>query len=177
MMGKMKLESASTAPGPESRWNLGPDEPLPEYDLEITVLGQRSKHPQTERFTVRAGKACALEMYRPSIRIESPANGTTVHKRECQVKGTVTIPRANVELRVFAGGRWHHNGYAMVQGNSWQGTCWFGNEDSRQGEYLLRAIADGNLDKDTRYSYLPECGHHSKDVKVYLKREATQASL
>jgi hypothetical protein len=174
MMGWMKLESASTIPVPDSRWNLRPDEPLPEYDLEITVLGQQSKNPQTERFTVRPGKACALEMYHPSIAINSPANGAVVHKREYQVKGTTTIPRANVELRVLAAGRWHHNGYATVQGNSWQGTCWFGDKDTMEGEFLIRAIADGNLDKNIKYPHLPDSGCHSRDVKVLLKREVAQ---
>jgi hypothetical protein len=65
----MKLETTHGQHAPDSHWNFG-TQLLPEYDLEITVLGNKSEHPQSERFTVRPGKSCALEMYRPLIQIK-----------------------------------------------------------------------------------------------------------
>lgn len=161
---------------PESLWGRGQTDNLPEYDLEISVFGDKSDTPHIEQFTIRPGLQTALEMYKPSIAIESPGNGTESKKRECLVKGSVTIPHAKVELRVFAGGKWHHNGYATVKGNSWERTCWFGDKDAIRGEYLIRAIANGNLDPAIKYPQLPTSGCQSKDVKVYLKRELTQPS-
>jgi hypothetical protein len=42
-----------------SRWYHG--EKLPEYDLKITIIGDDHK-PHIECFTVKAGRASALEM-------------------------------------------------------------------------------------------------------------------
>lgn len=39
-----------------SRWNMGPDEPLPEYDVELSVYSPRFPRPRTERYTVRPAK-------------------------------------------------------------------------------------------------------------------------
>ncbi|MGA8503617.1 MAG: hypothetical protein WB683_18845, partial [Candidatus Sulfotelmatobacter sp.] len=170
MMGWMKLESASSTLGPESRWNLPSKEPLPEYDVEITVLGQQSNQPRSEYFTVRAGKSCAIEMYHPLVKIETPAEGEVFRKREIQVRGSVTIPRARIELRVFAGGRWHHNGYWNAQGHLWTGTCWLGDKDSIKGNYTIVAIADGDMEWKQTYTTLPKTGHQSNEVTVTLKR-------
>jgi hypothetical protein len=173
----IRLEAALGEHGPDSHWSRGDTDARPEYDIGIKIFGDKSDQPQSERFTVRAGKNCALEMYIPHITIEVPQNDAEVRKRECRAKGSVSIPRATVELRVFAGGRWHHNGYAIVKGHSWEGTVWFGAKDSTRGEFLLRAIADGNLDKDEKYANLPNTGCHSKDVKVHLNREQSAAVL
>jgi hypothetical protein len=63
----IKLESASSVVGPDSRWGReSRNERLPRYDLEITILGQQSKHPQSERFTLSAGTNCALGFINPS---------------------------------------------------------------------------------------------------------------
>jgi TIR domain len=48
--------------GPKSTWTRGQNDKLPEYDLEITVLGNGSNLPFVEHFTLRAGASCALEM-------------------------------------------------------------------------------------------------------------------
>lgn len=177
MMGWMRLESASSTPGPESTWNLTPRELLPEYDVEITVLGQQSDQPQKECFTVRAGKSYAIEMYHPLVKIESPAEGQVFGKREIQVRGSVTIPRARIELRVFDGGRWYHNGYWNAQGRSWTGTCWLGDKDSIEGTYTIVAIADGDMDWKQKYTTLPRTGCHSNGVTVTLKRTISEARL
>jgi len=52
-----KLESAEW-----SRWHHG--DKLPEYDLEVTVFGNQRITPYAEQFTLRAGKAAALEMFK-----------------------------------------------------------------------------------------------------------------
>jgi TIR domain len=57
----MKLEGTSGPQAPESRWAWS-EKKRPEYDLEITVLGNKSDQPQAERFTLRAGSTRALEM-------------------------------------------------------------------------------------------------------------------
>jgi hypothetical protein len=88
----IKLESASSVPGPESRWSReARNERLPEYDLEITILGQQSKTPQSERFSLSAGINCAFELYKPTVRIMVP-DGIEIHKREYLIAGTTTIP-------------------------------------------------------------------------------------
>jgi hypothetical protein len=166
----MKLEAANSQQGPDSRWMFGA-QLLPEYDLEITILGDKSDHPQSERFTVRPGKNCALEMYRPFVRIESPASNTELHKRECRVKGSVGIPRAKVQLLVFAGGQWHPNQDATVKGESWEGTCWLGDKRATRGQYKIIAVANGNIDTSKKYKWLPEGGYRSNEVDITLKRD------
>jgi len=59
----MKIEGALGHHGPESRW-VWSDKKRPEYDLEITILGDKSDQPQSERFTLRAGSSRALEMFK-----------------------------------------------------------------------------------------------------------------
>jgi hypothetical protein len=172
----MKLESASVGQGPSSHWLRGAQK-LPEYDIEITILGQKSNQPQTELFTVRAGTSCALEMYHPLVKIETPIEGQVLGKREIQVSGSVTIPRARMELRVFAGGRWHHNGYWYAQGHLWTGTCWLGNKDSIGGNFTIVAIADGDMDVKQKYATLPKTGCQSNAVTVTLKRTISESRL
>jgi hypothetical protein len=93
----MKLEtSALSIPFADSRWNRG-EQNLPEFDLEITVLGQQSNQPQSERFTLRAGTQCALEMYKPSVTIATP-DGIEIHQREYSIAGSTTIPRARIQV-------------------------------------------------------------------------------
>jgi len=54
----LQLESAGSVKPQRSDWNFG--DKLPEYDIEVTILGDGE--PQREKFTVRAGKECAIEM-------------------------------------------------------------------------------------------------------------------
>lgn len=54
----MKLEGVNA---PDSHWPW-PEKKRPEYDLEITVLGNQSEETQTEKFTLKAGGTCALLM-------------------------------------------------------------------------------------------------------------------
>jgi hypothetical protein len=55
----LQLESATGTTKPQrSDWNWG-DKP-PEYDVEITILSDGA--PYREKFTVRGGKECAIEM-------------------------------------------------------------------------------------------------------------------
>jgi hypothetical protein len=77
-----------------------------------------------------------------------------------------------VQLFVYGWGQWYWNGDATVRGNSWDGICWFGDKDATEGEYTIRAIADGNLEP-VKYKELPNGGVHSEDIRVYLKREKT----
>jgi len=172
----MRLEAASGEDGLYSQWGRG-DNSQPEYDVEIKIFGDRSAQPQIECFTVRPGTTCALEMYQPSVQIDSPSHPAVCGKREIQVRGTVTIPRARIELRVFADRRWHHNGYWYAEGNSWVGTCWLGDTNATSGDYVIRAIANGSLDKNIKYTELPQSGYHSNDVKVQLQREITLRDL
>lgn len=39
-----------------SRWNMKPNEPLPEYDVELSVFSPAFPQPRVERFTVRPAK-------------------------------------------------------------------------------------------------------------------------
>jgi len=45
-----------------SEWNRG-DNRYPEYDIEISIVGDSGQKPKRQRFTVRRGKASALEMF------------------------------------------------------------------------------------------------------------------
>jgi hypothetical protein len=56
-----------------SPWNQGQKDKLPEYDLEITIFGDRAEAPYSERFTLRPGKHSALEMFstRPEPKVGS----------------------------------------------------------------------------------------------------------
>jgi len=56
--GWLQLESAGSIKLQRSDWHWG--DKLPEYDIEVTILGDGE--PQREKFTVRAGKECAIEM-------------------------------------------------------------------------------------------------------------------
>lgn len=47
-----------------SRWNHG--DKLPEYEIEVTVIGNRSNKSQSEKFVVRAGTNIAIEMFKLS---------------------------------------------------------------------------------------------------------------
>ncbi|MFY9644620.1 MAG: hypothetical protein WAK29_05535 [Terriglobales bacterium] len=166
----MKLESASGQQAPESRWPWS-EKRKPEYDLEIVVLGDKSDRPQSERFTLRAGSESALEMFRRYVRIDSPVNESEVGQREYVAKGSVGIPRAIVQLFVHAGGQWHSQGNAVVKGQSWEGRCWFGDNDSVSGDFKVVAVADGDI-PDGKYKELPGRGCHSPEMKVRLKRVA-----
>lgn len=57
-----------------SNWNLG--DKLPEYEIEITVVGTKSNESKSEKFLVRAGKQEAIEMYKLS---EVPAEKIQFH--------------------------------------------------------------------------------------------------
>jgi hypothetical protein len=85
------------------------------------------------------------------------------------VKGSVGIPRAKIQLWVYAGGQWHPQGNVIVKENSFEGTCLFGDKDSTRGEFKVRAVADGNLEI-RKYKILPDVGVQSEDVTVYLNR-------
>ena len=164
----MQLESALGQPKLQrSDWQHG--DALPEYDVEITILGDRANKAYSERFTVRAGTECALEMYRRYVRIDAPTSKTEVNQREYLVKGSVGVPRAKIQLWVYAGGQWHPQANVIVKENSFEGICWFGDKDSTRGEFEVRAVADGNLEI-RKYKILPDVGVQSEDVTVYLKR-------
>jgi len=164
----MQLGSAIGQPKPQrSDWKHGDE--LPEYDVEITILGDKANKAHSERFTVRAGTECALEMYRPYVRIDAPSSGTEVNQRQYLVKGSVGIPRAKIQLWVYAGRQWHLQANVAVRENSFEGLCWFGDKDSTRGEYKVRAVADGSLEI-RKYKILPSVGVQSQDVTVYLRR-------
>lgn len=168
----MQLEPAVGQPKPQrSDWQHG--DPLPEYDVEVSILGDRASKAYSERFTVRAGIECAMEMYQRYVRIDAPVTKTEVKKREYLVKGTIRIPRAKVQLWVYAGEQWHPQGNVVVSGNSFEGTCWFGDKNSTRGEYKIRAVAGGDLEI-RKYKILPESGVQSEDVVVYLNRTLPQ---
>src|ERR1017187_2228451 len=57
----LQLEAAVGSTKPlRSDWAHG--DKLPEYDVEITILGDKSTEPRRQKFTVRAGKERAIEM-------------------------------------------------------------------------------------------------------------------
>lgn len=68
MLGEMSLWGL-TAKGPGqfewSRWNISPEEKLPEYDLEIRIFGEMVSKPHVAKFTLRPRKYSGpLEMFR-----------------------------------------------------------------------------------------------------------------
>ncbi len=165
----MQLESAIGQPKPQrSEWKHG--DALPEYDVEITILGDKANRAYSERFTVRAAAECTVEMYRRYVRIDAPPSGAEVNQRRYLVRGSVGIPRAKMRLWVYAGGQWHPQGDVHLKDNSFEGICWFGDKNSTRGEYRVRAVADGDLEVK-KYKFLPDTGVRSEDVTVYLKRE------
>ena len=169
----MQLESALGHPKPQrSDWRHG--DALPEYDVEITILGDKANKAHSERSTVRAGTECALEMYRRYVRIDVPASETEVNERKFLVRGSVGIPRAKIQLWVHAGGQWHPQSDVVVRENCFEGLCCFGDENSTRGEYKVRAVADGNLEV-RKCKVLPDVGVRSQDVKVYLRRVLAEA--
>ena len=172
----MQLESAVGQPKPQrSDWKHG--DPLPEYDIEISILGDKANKAYSERFTVRAGTECALEMYQRFVRIDVPANGTEINHREYLVRGSAGIPHAKIQLWVYAGGEWHPQANVSVnRENSFEGTCCFGSKESTRGEFKVRAVADGNLEIK-KYKTLPGVGVQSEDVTVYLKRTLQNIEL
>jgi len=50
----------------QSQWAIGQVTPLPEYDVEIVIFGGENQEPYSEKFTIRAGRECALEMFKLS---------------------------------------------------------------------------------------------------------------
>ena len=160
----MKLE-ASGHHGPESRWPWS-EKRRPEYDLDITVLGNQSDEPQTERFTMRAGASRALEMYKRECKILYSSDGAEVgHKHT--VSGMVSPPDAKVQLWVYAGRQWHNNGFATVIGFTWKKECCFGNPDTPIGGiYPVRAVSNGTIPGDKQWATLPNSGTQSNEIKV-----------
>jgi hypothetical protein len=175
----IKLESASAVPGPESRWSREPhNENLPEYDLEITVLGQQSKNPQQGRLTLRAGTNCALELYKPSVKIITP-DGIEIHKRDYLIAGTTTIPRARIQVFIYGAGRWYPQGDAQRLGDVWSTMCWFGAKTTLSGAFKVVAIADGNINTkpENHLDTLPSSGTKSNEITVNLKRQPMLSDL
>jgi hypothetical protein len=161
----MKLEEASSHHGPESRWAWSEKE-RPEYDLDITVLGNQSDQPQTERFTLRAGTNRALEMHKRECTISHPSDGAEVGYKHT-VSGTVSPPDAKVQLWVYAEGQFHNNGFAKVEGYMWKKECCFGNPDtSLGGTYRVVAITNGTIRGDKKWKTLPNSGTRSNEIRV-----------
>jgi predicted nucleotide-binding protein len=161
----MKLEAARTQNAPDSRWQRGA-QALPEYDVEMKVLGDRSNRPQSEQFTIRAGKTHALEMFRRYIAITSPKNDAKVGHRHV-VSGFIGIPNAKVQILIHAPNDiWYLQGTAKVEGTSWSLNCWFGQENEPWGEFKVVAVANGNI-ADTTTATLPEAGVRSEMIQVH----------
>lgn len=163
----MKLESAVGSQSTESQWVRG-SKTLPEYDLDIKIIGHDSDKPQSDRFTVRAGSARALEMFPRHLKITEPRNNNEVGHRHV-VSGFAGRTNAKVQVWVHAsGGRsrlWYHQGNVVATGNEWSINCWFGIEDKNEGVFEIIAIADGNIES-TNFETLPEEGIRSELVSV-----------
>jgi hypothetical protein len=158
----MKLEGEHA---PDSRWPW-PEKIRPEYDLDITVLGNQSDEPQTGQFTLRAGTSCALEMYKRECQIFHPPDGAGVSYKST-VSGMVSPPNAKVQLWVYAGGQWHNNGFAKVVGSTWEKECCFGNPDTPLGGvYPVIAVANGTIAGNKQWKTLPMSGTHSNKIEV-----------
>jgi hypothetical protein len=100
----LQLEPAMGQPKPlRSHWNRG-DKP-PEYDVEITILGSDSSEPHSERFTVRSGTHCALEMV-PLASATSAATKEDHHRQQSETLATLPIypDDLRVELQAFCRG-------------------------------------------------------------------------
>jgi hypothetical protein len=162
----MKLETS--APSHEllrCQWASGAQS-LPEFDLDIRVLGRQSNHPQTEYFTLRAGTHHALEMYKRECQILWPSDGAEVGYKNT-VSGTVGPPNAKVQLWVYAGGQWHNNGFAAVSGYKWKKECCFGNRDTPLDvTYSVIAVANGTIQGDKQSAILSSSGTCSDKITV-----------
>jgi len=162
----IKLETS--APSHElsrCQWTSGAQS-LPEFDLDIRVLGQQSNQPQTEYFTLRAGTHRALEMYKRECQILWPSDGAEVGYKNT-VSGTVGPPNAKVQLWVYAGGQWHNNGFATVNGSKWKKECCFGNPDTPLGgPYPVVAVANGTIQGDKQSTILSNSGTCSDKITV-----------
>lgn len=161
----MKLEGSSNRQEPDSRWARS-EKNRPEFDLDITVLGNQSAQPETERFTLRAGTSCALEMHKRECKIVYPSNGAEVGHKHI-VNGTVSPSDAKVQLWVYTGEQYHNNGFAKVEGQKWKKQCRFGNPSaSLGGTYLVVAIANGTIRGDKKWKTLPNTGTRSNEITV-----------
>ena len=107
----MQLESAGSVKPQRSDWNWG--DKLPEYDTEITILSDGE--PQREKFTVRAGKECAIEMGKL---IASPA------------EAPIEKPKEPSKLVI------HWANYRAVDG---------GGEEFQVGDFLRQIISGDSL--------------------------------
>jgi hypothetical protein len=168
MIGTIRLESATAIPSPESSWNLGRGEALPEYDVEIIILGQQSNSPKVGDFVVRAGKNRALEMYRRSVNIMSPSDGGGVNYRH-DISGLVSPLDAKVDVYVCAGDLlWYHQGQFSANIGWWRIKGWFGKADSPiGGEYKIVAVSNTEISgKQEPRPFPPSIGTQSKTVTV-----------
>jgi hypothetical protein len=153
---------------PESIWALGQRDNRPEYDLDISVFGDKSDAPHVEQFTLRSGTHSALEMFKRYLAITDPKSGAEVGYRH-DVSGTVGPPNADVHVWVYAGKMWHSNGHATVTGSTWHRECYFGNKDSPVGgEFPVVAIANGNIRED-KLTGLPDVGTRSNEIQGQTK--------
>jgi len=112
-------------------------------------------------------------MYRPILRIDSPAQNSVFAQRKNAVTGYVNIPRAQIQIFVRAGTLWYPQGVAFVNGKTWDRVCRFGDEQSASGEYAVVAIANGDIDMRKNYKTLPERGVRSNEVSVTLRKGLT----
>ncbi len=163
----MRLEAAVGQQSVDSRWNRG-EKALPEYDLEIKIIGHESDKPQSARFTVRAGSTRALEMFGMHLEITDPRNDSEVGHRHV-VRGLVGGTDAKVQVWVHASNLWHHQGNATATDSVWSLNCWFGREDTPGGVFQIMAVADGNIE-NKNFEIMPEGGVRSGIVTVRRTR-------
>jgi hypothetical protein len=147
----LQLESAGLVKPQRSDWNFG--DKLPQYDIEVSILGDGE--PQREKFTVRAGKECAIEMeeYKAPTAIAQPLASRVFElakKFRSESQGFLAQnPRPDIPTR--------------LRGEGWEGTVatfldwkhrfagWFRSQFSSQlqqvrDELAARGLRDQELD-------------------------------
>jgi hypothetical protein len=168
----MRIEGAPGQHGPESQWPW-PEKNRPEYDLEVTVLGDKSDQPQSEQFTLCAGSTSALEMFKmsarrmPLLEIGAPQDGAEVGHRQV-VSGSASPTTSLVQVWMHASNdQWYCQGDAEVKDSSWGLNCWFNEPDRPEGTFNIIALAGSKCNcTESPRPMLPEASLKSNTVTV-----------
>jgi hypothetical protein len=101
-----------------------------------------------------------------------------IKKRDLLIAGATTIPRAKIQVFVYAEGRWHFQGDATLTGKVWHRTCWFGDQSTMSGTFPVVAIADADIDTESKNLIdLPNRGTRSEEITIKLKRQPKLSDL
>jgi hypothetical protein len=155
----LQLESAGSVKPQRSDWNWG--DRLPEYDIEVTILGDGE--PQREKFTVRAGKECAIKMDKLGA---APA-GAPIEKPKEASKITpfiyTNVISLSVDEKTVSRGKNIKIRYVIESSEDASDKIWLGASvltDKKTGEYF------SNTDQDKYISLVKGRHEYDRDLRI-----------